>query len=513
MFSDIDSDLETDDSDEGRHNRLKAKKTPAHVDDSDSTSEPNEDSNESTIDTSEPPTESEEMYDSDADIGPPENEPPMALAEGTEVIYNEMGVPVPVPAGTPGAVTVGVDPGAPPAGTPVSAEAVAPVGPGGVAPPPPTVSATGAPLPPQAPAPPVAGAPPPAAGGAPAPPRPKRAPPPPRPKAAAAPVREFYKGKKPEKKMKVMHWDTYAVTENPTMWHKVHDILGGDLDCSFDYEEFEAMFSQKEKKAAASKEKVKEVVILIDGKKFQNISIMMHKMPSIPEIQRAVRTLDNTALDRDKLEGLLSQVPTEDEEESFKNSMDKKPQEEYEPPEQFFAMVINSIEFTRRCKAWMFTIEWDENVSSAQKPIGFVQEACDCILSSKHLPLAMGIVLGFGNYMNAGSARGNAPGFTAATLSKLEMTRDTSGKLNLLQYVVHQVIKSDESALNLPVELAPLQGVQKIKVCFDHDCLLFSKRKQQQTIQQYDDIENGSKKLQGDLMKFKVQVRAVKEKV
>eukprot|EP01060_Flectonema_neradi_P024544 TRINITY_DN3349_c0_g1_i1.p1 TRINITY_DN3349_c0_g1~~TRINITY_DN3349_c0_g1_i1.p1 ORF type:complete len:988 (+),score=250.43 TRINITY_DN3349_c0_g1_i1:45-2966(+) len=488
VFAEIDSNYESEDSDIGRRNRFQGKKP--HVADTDSSTSEPDGYYESSISSTEPP-ESEETssYDDDA---PPDDEPVAEFVAGQagqgvqEVRYDKSGAPIPVsqggasPAGVGGVgvsdATIASSDGTPQAPPPV----------GGVAPPPPAAAGGGPPPPPAAPAPP--GAPPPPAGGG----GPPRRAPPPRAKKAAEPQKEFYKGKKPEKKMKVMHWDTYPVGDNPTMWHKIHEVLGGHLDCSFDYDEFEAMFSQREAKRTGPVKEKPQAIILIDGKKFQNISIMMHKMPSIPEIQRAVKTLDNSALDRDKLEGLLSQVPTEDEEESFRNNMDKKPEEEYEPPEQFFAMVINSIEFTRRCKAWMFTIEWDENVSAAQKPIGLMQAACDCILNSKHLPLAMGMVLGFGNYMNAGSARGNAPGFTVATLSKLEMTRDTTGKLNLLQYVVHQVGLRDESALDLPIELAALQGVQKLK---------------------YDDIENGCKKLQGDLMKFKVQVKTVKEKL
>eukprot|EP01059_Diplonema_ambulator_P022350 TRINITY_DN37638_c0_g1_i1.p1 TRINITY_DN37638_c0_g1~~TRINITY_DN37638_c0_g1_i1.p1 ORF type:complete len:464 (+),score=179.32 TRINITY_DN37638_c0_g1_i1:144-1394(+) len=267
--------------------------------------------------------------------------------------------------------------------------------------------------------------------------------------------------------MRVMHWEKYALYEGTTsMWHKIHTELGGSLDCSFDQDEFEDMFSQKEtKKGQKESAGPKQVITLIEGKKFQNISIMMHKMPSIPEIQRAVQQLDNTVLDRDKLDALVSQVPNDEEIEEFTKNMDKKPQEEYEPPELFYQMVITSIAFTKRCKAWMLTFDWSEIVTSALRPIDKVQKACDCILASKHLPFVMGLVLGFGNFMNEGNnIRGNAPGFAISTLSKLEMTKDTSGKINLLQYLVHVVKARNFEALKLPEELAAcMDGVQGTK--------------------------------------------------
>ena len=190
-------------------------------------------------------------------------------------------------------------------------------------------------------------------------------------------------------------------------------------------------------------------------------------MPTIPEIQRAVQQLDSSVLGRDQLEALLGQVPAEEDEKEFKLNADKKPEDQYEPPEQFFSMVINSIAFVKRCKSWMLTFDWDEIVQNAYKPIRNIQAACDSILNSVHLPFVMGIVLGFGNYMNEGNAqRGNAPGFAVSTLSKLEMTKNIEGKMNLLQYVVQVVHKTRQESLKLPEELKPcLEGAQGVKVC------------------------------------------------
>ncbi|KAJ9464209.1 Formin-like protein 20 [Diplonema papillatum] len=329
----------------------------------------------------------------------------------------------------------------------------------------------------------------------------KQPPPPPRPFAprpnlpkVAELKLNFYRGAVPKKKMRVMHWEKYGLTkDNLSMWHKVHPELGGELNCEFNYEEFETMFAQKERTERQHVVEKKEVVTLIDAKQFQNISIMMHKMPSIPEIQRAVQQLDSTVLDRDKLDSLISQVPTEEDEAAFKANADKKPLEEYEPPEQFFSMVVNSVAFTKRCKAWVLTFEWDELVGTALRPIKKVQAACDSILASKNLPYVMGIVLGFGNFMNEGHRQGNAPGFAVSTLSKLEMTKDVSGKMTLLQYVVQVVSKRNKEALELPRDLAPcLDGAQGIK---------------------NSDIEDGLKNVTNALRSFKANVKNVKDRL
>lgn len=103
-------------------------------------------------------------------------------------------------------------------------------------------------------------------------------------------------------------------------------------------------------------------------------------------------------------------------------------------------MVLNGLEFTKRCKAWMFTLEWDEAVVNARRPIVKLQAAADVVLASKHLPKVMALVLGFGNLLNYGHAtRGNAGAFSYNALSKLEVTKDVTGKVNLMQHLINTV--------------------------------------------------------------------------
>ena len=159
-------------------------------------------------------------------------------------------------------------------------------------------------------------------------------------------------------------------------------------------------------------------------------------------------------------------MPNKEDEDKWRLAEGKKPVDEYEPPEQFFAMVFGGIAVTKRLRAWLVTLEWEEKIKSAQRPIDYVQQACDSLLQSKHLPLVLGVILGFGNYMNAGhAARGNACGFTVSVLSKLELSKDVSGKMNLLQYAVQTCNTKDPESITLPDELAPVKAAAGVKVC------------------------------------------------
>ena len=48
----------------------------------------------------------------------------------------------------------------------------------------------------------------------------------------------------------------------------------------------------------------------------------------------------------------------------------------------------------------------------------------------------LSIILALGNYMNGGTARGQADGFQMNVLQKLKDVKTQDGSLNLLQYVV-----------------------------------------------------------------------------
>eukprot|EP00760_Papus_ankaliazontas_P034610 PhM_4_TR728/c1_g1_i1/m.47932 len=308
--------------------------------------------------------------------------------------------------------------------------------------------------------------------------------------APATPEIQYWKGPAPTKKMRVFHWDKFKVENDFAFWNKIHN---GDIDCSYNYDEFESMFSQKETTAKEKKPVVVKVQ-LIEAKKFQNISIMLHKLPKIPQIQRGVLDLDDDMIPKESLEAMIAQSPQPEDVKDFTSKQDKKPVEEYEPPEQFFAMVMSTTEFEKRCRAWLFTRDWEENIVSAMKPITRVATAIHDVRQCKSLPYILGLILGFGNMMNCGNkAKGNAPGFHYNTLSKLDTLKDKSGKVSLFSYLVTTVQMQNPSAMEFPEE---------VKTCLNNVVSVKS-----------DDIEKSVKEASEMLTRFRMQVKTVKDKL
>ena len=433
-----------------------------------------------------PPFDDDDMppppFDEDGDFPPPPAD------DGSEFV-GAVGVG---PSGGPGAVGTSGAPGAPPpppgkAPPPPPGKAPPGVGPsasslqeGSVA-----VSSSAPPPPP----------PPPGKGGAPPPPPPPPgkfgAPPPPgfgKRMMAPADTRVFFKGPAPTKKMKPMHWEKQQLKDDGTsIWNRVYN---GEVDAGFDYEEFETLFSQKEVVERVVVKKPPKVM-LMDPKDDQKISIMLHKLPSIPSLNRAIVELDGTVLSRDALSTIVEQFPSPEIKTAFKKRENDKPLEEYSPSESFMAMVLEFADMDKRCSAWLFTMDWQEAVQTALKPMRRVEAAMNAVLDSQYLPYYFGIVLGFGNMMNYGNTtRGNAPAVAIALLNRLDMTKDNRGKLSLFSYLFQTVRTRRPEAMGLADELAPL-----------FDSVLGLK---------WEDVEKNVQEAEKAVMRFEMQVKAVK---
>ena len=252
--------------------------------------------------------------------------------------------------------------------------------------------------------------------------------------------------------------------EETSLWGRIHI---GDYNCKFDYEEFENMFSQKEKSADEKIEKKKEAIMLVDAKAFQMISICLYKLPNIPVIQRAVLELDEDALGGPEVLEALSdpKLLSEETKKEFQRNQHLKPVEEYEPVEQFLLMAFNIPEMHHRLDCWHTSFGWRDAVEDVISPIEKLHSALTSVHNSKHLPYFLGLILGFGNMMNFDNAnRGNAPIFSLATLEKLDGSKDNRGKVSLMTHLIQTVKRENPEALMLAEELEPLIKAKGIKL-------------------------------------------------
>lgn len=109
----------------------------------------------------------------------------------------------------------------------------------------------------------------------------------------------------PKKEMKPLFWDKLNLAQQQgTVWQNIAEV-------PFDENEFVFMFSKKEVKkveTTTSKKKDPEDEPLISEKLFNNLSIMLHKIPKVAKLQPALLNLDATVITKEIVEVMLQNV-------------------------------------------------------------------------------------------------------------------------------------------------------------------------------------------------------------
>ncbi|KAM9946402.1 hypothetical protein ACTFIT_004709 [Dictyostelium discoideum] len=332
-------------------------------------------------------------------------------------------------------------------------------------PPPPPISGGGAPPPPPPPPPPPSG------GGAPPPPPP---PPPPGGKKAGAPgapptgpaaIQPNKPVINPSSKMKPLYWKRIILppsNRNESIWDQV-------LEPTFDSKDFENLFCAKKKAVDSSLstnpssttgkegEKVK-LVSLVDIKKSNSIAFMLAKIPTAEGLKKAIDTVDNSILGKEIIKTLITNVPTEQDYQLIKGS--EIHESKLDKPERWILEIYGFPMMKERLVAWLFQLEYQEMYNNIIQILEKLQNAIKDTKSSDSLKKILGIVLVLGNYMNGGSGRGQADGFTLEILDSLATSKDVENKTSLLDYVSKISMEKYPKTMNVAQELDSLKLVQ-----------------------------------------------------
>lgn len=146
-------------------------------------------------------------------------------------------------------------------------------------------------------------------------------------------------------------------------------------------------------------------------------------------------------------------MPTPEQIADFKGKYQKKPIENFEDAEKYMLMIITIPQFQKRLECWRFTQNFASSAGYTLSCLKNLRKAIDAVKKNENLKLILGYTLSFGNYMNAGTKKGQAVGFKFTNLDILSQTKDKTNRLTLLHYIVVQLSKNHPEALNLPNEL------------------------------------------------------------
>jgi len=212
-------------------------------------------------------------------------------------------------------------------------------------------------------------------------------------------------------------------------------------------------------------------VTLVDMKKANNCAIMLSRFKcTYADIKKAILSMDESILDYEKVVKLMEYIPTKEEIDLIMDYPEDKSR--LGKAEQWFYEVRDIRFYGERLKAWCFKLRCREQIEELRPDISAVIEACLEVRKSPKFRGILEVVLAIGNYINGGTHRGAAYGFKLEALTKLQDTKSTDNKSNLLHYLATLVAARYPDLLSFTKELRHVHqacrvSFQTIKVSVD----------------------------------------------
>ena len=255
--------------------------------------------------------------------------------------------------------------------------------------------------------------------------------------------------------MKGLFWDVIPPRElKGTLWDKLDDTK-----IKLNLDKFEEKFSQvkKEVKKEAPKTTAPkaEKKSFIDADRTRMINIVLNKirLDSL-EISDAIEQYDLAVLTQDICDLLLPIMPTEAEIKEVA-TFNGDVLQELAVCDQFVLIISGIIGYKERVKSILFKYNYEGDYEIIIKEINRVNKIFKFLKEDENLKRLLEIMLALGNYMNGGSFRGGAFGYTLASLPKFADTK--AGQFTFIDFVV----KFINETLKEPKVLDVLKDLKK----------------------------------------------------
>ena len=223
------------------------------------------------------------------------------------------------------------------------------------------------------------------------------------------------------------------------------DLIWNSLkEPEIDIDEITSLFSAKKKekpKVVENKPKIIKKTFL-DPKRAQEVGISRAKLPSIEVISKALLTMDNNKLTEDNIDALLLIAITNEELNLYKK---KKDDEGVWEKNEMFVIELNEVpNYKEKLKIWSTILKYEFILPKLYEAFNYMIPACKELKENKHFQKVLSIILSLGNIMNAGTAKGQADGFSLDLLPKLVGIKDTSGN-SLLNFIATKTNQEDNT--------------------------------------------------------------------
>jgi len=189
---------------------------------------------------------------------------------------------------------------------------------------------------------------------------------------------------------------------------------------------------------------------LFEEARRRQVCVMLARLPPVDVTIRAITDMDDTTLDKDQVELLLANAPSPDEVAALaKMAKDMENQEgellSWDDAEAFSLRLIRVPSYMVRLQLWAFENCFQEHFAMYDAAAVDVTRACEVLKESSRVQRMLALSLTVGNYLNAGTSRGRADGFSMDCLQQLRTLKTpfpAHGVSTLLDFLVQQLERS-----------------------------------------------------------------------
>jgi len=235
--------------------------------------------------------------------------------------------------------------------------------------------------------------------------------------------------------MKSLFWEVIQAKDiKGTIWDELDDTK-----IKINLDKFEEKFSQvkKELKKPVVEKKVsakKEKKTFLEPDRTRMMSIVLNKIRiDTLELSDAIEKYDLKILTPEVCTLLLPILPNDAEVKEV-SAFQGDIMEELAPCDQFVLIISGIAAYKERIKTIIFKYNYLNDYMVIKEEIDRIFNVYKFMKEDKKLQRLFEIILALGNYMNGGSFRGGAYGFTLNSLTKFADTK--SSGINFIDYIV-----------------------------------------------------------------------------
>jgi len=268
---------------------------------------------------------------------------------------------------------------------------------------------------------------------------------------------------KPIYKLRKLNWTKIPKPKiTGTLWEPFRVCDKDTWDSLLDVPTLLEYFQLDDDKAAHKLAPIVQKKNIIDLRRAQQIALLVNILKMTPsEIKNGILRFEEKAFTLDQLKSLIKLLPTEEEKTQLKTFKDSNPNEInlLGEAERFFLEIMDVPKLGEKIQMQIAWKSFLTNGSRIKDDMNRITIGVNELRASKKLPGILEVVLWIGNFLNYGSAIGQAAGFTVDSLMKLGDSR--SSKLptyTVLTYLTWFIVKKKPDLVSFSDELASVRN-------------------------------------------------------